>query len=156
VGTNGHSNGLVPWLKTLDSSVAAVNQGGRRKGAACIYLETWHSDIEEFLELRENTGDEAQRAHNLNLANWVPDIFMRRVEEDAMWSLFDPKAMPEFVDIYGDEFETAYVKAEKEGKFTRQVKARDLYARMMKSLAQTGNGWMTFKDASNKKSNQTG
>lgn len=155
-GTNGHSNGLVPWLKTLDSSVAAVNQGGKRKGAACIYLETWHSDMEEFIELRDNTGDEAQRAHNLNLANWVPDIFMRRVEEDAMWSLFDPKEVPEFVDTYGEEFEQKYVAAEAAGRFVRQVKARDLYARMMKTLAQTGNGWMTWKDASNKKSNQTG
>jgi ribonucleoside-diphosphate reductase alpha chain len=155
-GTNGHSNGIVPWLKTLDSSVAAVNQGGRRKGAACIYLETWHSDIEEFLELRDNTGDEAQRAHNLNLANWIPDLFMRRVEEDALWSLFDPKATPEFVDLFGEDFEKAYLKAESEKRFTRQVKARDLYARMMKSLAQTGNGWMTFKDACNLKSNQTG
>ncbi len=155
-GTNGHSNGLVPWLKTLDSSVAAVNQGGKRKGAACIYLETWHSDIEEFLELRDNTGDEAQRAHNLNLANWVPDIFMRRAEADAMWSLFDPSQVPEFVDLYGEEFDKAYEAAEAAGLSTRQVKARDLYARMMKTLAQTGNGWMTFKDASNKKSNQTG
>lgn len=155
-GTNGHSNGLVPWLKTLDSSVAAVNQGGRRKGAACIYLESWHSDIEEFIDLRDNTGDEAQRAHNLNLANWVPDIFMRRVEEDGMWSLFDPKDVPQFVDLFGEEFDAAYAAAEAEGIFTRQIKARDLYARMMKSLAQTGNGWMTWKDASNKKSNQTG
>jgi len=155
-GTNGHSNGLVPWLKTLDSSVAAVNQGGRRKGAACIYLESWHSDIEEFIDLRDNTGDEAQRAHNLNLANWVPDLFMRRVEEDGLWSLFDPKEVPEFVDLYGDEFDAAYTAAEAAGRFVRQVKARDLYARMMKSLAQTGNGWMTWKDASNKKSNQTG
>ncbi len=133
-----------------------MNQGGRRKGAACIYLESWHGDIEEFLELRDNTGDGAQRTHNLNLANWVPDIFMRRVEEDAMWSLFDPKEVPEFVDLYGEEFETAYVAAEAAGRFVRQVKARDLYQRMMKTLAQTGNGWMTFKDASNKKSNQTG
>lgn len=156
LGTNGHSNGLIPWLKTLDSSVAAVNQGGRRKGAACIYLETWHSDIEEFLELRENTGDNAQRAHNLNLANWVPDIFMRRVEEDGMWSLFDPKDLPELVDLYGEEFDKVYLAAEEAGRFTRQLKARDLYGRMMKSLAQTGNGWMTWKDASNKKSNQTG
>ena len=155
-GTNGHSNGLTPWLKTLDSSVAAVNQGGRRKGAACIYLDTWHSDIEEFLVLRDNTGDEAQRCHNLNLANWVPDIFMHRVESDEMWSLFDPKEVPEFVDLYGEAFEAAYLEAEKAGRFTRQVKARDLYMRMMKTLAQTGNGWMTFKDASNKKSNQTG
>lgn len=101
-GTNGFSNGLVPWLKTLDSSVAAVNQGGRRKGAACVYLETWHADIEEFLELRDNTGDEGRRTHNLNLANWVPDLFMKRVEEDGMWSLFDPKTIPSLVDLYGE------------------------------------------------------
>ena len=93
-GTNGHSNGIVPWLKTLDASVAAVNQGGKRKGACCVYLEPWHADIEEFLELRDNTGDEARRTHNLNLANWVPDLFMKRVEADADWSLFDPKAVP--------------------------------------------------------------
>lgn len=155
-GTNGHSNGLVPWLKTLDSSVAAVNQGGRRKGAACIYLETWHADIEEFLELRDNTGDEAQRTFNLNLANWVPDLFMARVEADALWSLFDPKAVPHLVDLFGAEFEQAYLAAEKEKLYLKQVKARDLYARMMKTLAETGNGWMTFKDASNLKSNQTG
>ncbi len=154
-GTNGHSNGIVPWLKTLDSSVAAVNQGGKRKGAACVYLETWHADIEEFLELRENTGDEAKRAHNLNLANWVPDIFMRRVEEGGQWSLFDPKDVPHFTDAFGEEFEKAYLEAEAKGLALRQLKARDLYARMMKSLAQTGNGWMTFKDASNTKCNQT-
>lgn len=155
-GTNGHSNGLIPWLKTLDSSVAAVNQGGRRKGAACIYLETWHADIEEFLELRDNTGDEASRAHNLNLANWVPDLFMKRVESDQMWSLFDPKVVPHFVDTFGEEFEKAYTEAEEKGLYVKQVKARDLYGRMMKTLAQTGNGWMTFKDACNNKSNQTG
>ena len=155
-GTNGHSNGLTPWLKTLDSSVSAVNQGGRRKGAACIYLETWHSDIEEFLELRDNTGDEAQRTHNLNLANWVPDLFMKRLEVDGMWSLFDPKETPEFVDLYGEAFEKAYEQAEADKRYVKQVKARDLYSRMMKTLAQTGNGWMTFKDASNIKSNQTG
>ena len=154
-GTNGHSNGLVPWLKTLDSSVAAVNQGGRRKGAACIYLETWHADVEEFLQLRDNTGDEAQRTHNLNLANWVPDLFMKRVESDEMWSLFDPKDVPEFVDLYGEDFEKAYVTAEQENRFVKQIKARELYSRMMKTLAQTGNGWMTFKDACNKKCNQT-
>lgn len=154
-GTNGHSNGIVPWLKTLDSSVAAVNQGGKRKGACCVYLETWHSDIEEFLELRDNTGDEAKRTHNLNLANWVPDLFMKRVESDQMWSLFDPKSVPHFTDIYGEEFEKAYLEAEAKGLAMRQVKARDLYARMMKTLAQTGNGWMTFKDASNMKANQT-
>ncbi len=155
VGTNGQSNGVVPWLKTLDSSVAAVNQGGKRKGAACVYLETWHNDIEDFLDLRENTGDDARRAHNLNLANWVPDLFMSRVENNEQWSLFDPKTMPELVDTYGDEFERIYIKAEAEGKYERQLPARDLYARMMRTLAQTGNGWMTFKDASNRKSSQT-
>lgn len=154
-GTNGHSNGIVPWLKTLDSSVAAVNQGGKRKGACCVYLESWHADIEDFLELRDNTGDEAKRTHNLNLANWVPDLFMERVEKDEVWSLFDPKIVPHFPDLYGEEFEKAYLDAEKNGLYVRQVKARDLYARMMKTLAQTGNGWMTFKDQSNKKSNQT-
>lgn len=155
-GTNGKSNGLIPFLKTLDSSVAAVNQGGRRKGAACVYLETWHADIEEFLELRNNTGDEAQRTHNLNLANWIPDLFMRRVQNDETWSLFDPKDVPHFVDTFGEEFEKAYAEAEKKGLYRRQVKARDLYSRMMKTLAQTGNGWVTFKDMSNLKCNQTG
>ena len=155
-GTNGHSNGIVPWLKTLDSSVAAVNQGGKRKGAACVYLETWHGDIDEFLELRDNTGDEAKRTHNINIANWVPDLFMKRVETDSMWSLFDPNVVPHFTDLFGEEFETAYVQAETEKKYIKQVKARDLYSRMMKTLAQTGNGWMTYKDASNTKSNQTG
>ena len=92
--TNGFSSGITPWLKTLDASVAAVNQGGKRKGACCVYLETWHADIQEFLELRDNTGDEAQRTHNLNLANWIPDLFMKRVEADEMWSLFDPKTVP--------------------------------------------------------------
>ncbi len=140
----------------MDSSVAAVNQGGKRKGAACVYLETWHADIEEFLELRDNTGDEAKRAHNLNLANWVPDLFMKRVETDGMWSLFDPRTVPHFVDIYGPEFEAAYEEAEAKKLYMKQIKARDLYSRMMKTLAQTGNGWMTFKDASNMKANQTG
>ena len=154
-GTNGTSNGIVPWLKTLDSSVAAVNQGGKRKGAACVYVESWHADIEDFLELKNNTGDESRRAHNLNLANWVPDLFMKRVEEDGVWSLFDPKALPELVDTYGDEFERVYTQAEAEERYERQLPARELYARMMRTLAQTGNGWMTFKDTSNRKSNQT-
>lgn len=155
-GTNGHSNGIVPWLKTLDSSVAAVNQGGKRKGAACVYLEPWHGDIEEFLELRDNTGDASKRTHNLNLAMWVPDLFMKRVEADAMWSYFDPRVVPQLPDLYGDEFEKVYEEAEAKGLFIKQVKARELYSRMMKTLAETGNGWMTFKDHSNKKSNQTG
>ncbi|GAA4235153.1 ribonucleoside-diphosphate reductase alpha chain [Streptosporangium album] len=154
-GTNGHSNGIVPWLRTLDASVAAVNQGGRRKGAACVYLESWHADIEEFLELRDNTGEEARRTHNLNLANWVPDEFMRRVEADGVWSLFDPKEVPQLTDLYGAAFEEAYRAAEAEGRYVRQVPARSLYGRMMRTLAQTGNGWMTFKDAANRTSNQT-
>ncbi|MEI2699371.1 MAG: ribonucleoside-diphosphate reductase subunit alpha [Microthrixaceae bacterium] len=155
-GTNGLSNGIVPWLKTLDSSVAAVNQGGRRKGAACVYLESWHADIMTFLELKENTGDHARRTHNLNLANWVPDLFMERVEQDWQWSLFDPKKVPHLVDLYGDEFRDAYLLAESEGLYEEQVPARQVYSRMMRSLAETGNGWMTFKDASNEKCNQTG
>ncbi len=155
-GTNGLSNGIVPWLRTLDSSVAAVNQGGKRKGAACVYLESWHADIEDFLELRDNVGDHARRTHNLNLANWIPDLFMERVEQDWQWSLFDPKKVPHLTDLYGDEFRAAYVAAENEGLYERQVSARQLYSRMMRTLAQTGNGWVTFKDASNLKSNQTG
>jgi len=154
-GTNGKSNGIVPWLKTLDSSVAAVNQGGKRKGAACVYLETWHADVESFLELRDNTGDEARRTHNLNLANWVPDLFMQRVERDEEWSLFDPKAVPHLTDLYGEKFERAYLEAEDQGLAVRRVPARALYARMMRTLAQTGNGWMTFKDTCNAKCNQT-
>jgi ribonucleoside-diphosphate reductase alpha chain len=153
--TNGHSNGIVPWLKTLDASVAAVNQGGRRKGACCVYLEPWHADIEDFLELRDSTGDEARRTHNLNLACWVPDLFMRRVEQDASWSLFDPKAVPRLPDLYGEAFDRAYEEAEAQGLATRKIAARELYARMMRTLAQTGNGWMTFKDASNLRCNQT-
>ncbi len=155
-GTNGYSNGIVPWLKTLDSSVAAVNQGGKRKGACCVYLETWHADIQEFLELRDSTGDEALRTRNINIANWVPDLFMKRVGEDGVWSLFDPRAVPSFPDLYGKAFEAAYLDAEAKALYRRQVKARDLYAKMMKMLAETGNGWMCFKDASNFKSNQTG
>ena len=155
-GTNGLSNGIVPWLKTLDSSVAAVNQGGRRKGAACVYLESWHADIEDFLDLKENTGDPQRRTHNLNLANWIPDLFMERVEKDWQWSLFDPAKVPHLTDLYGPGFESAYLKAEEEGAYERQIPARELYSRMMRSLAQTGNGWMTFKDASNLKCNQTG
>lgn len=153
--TNGHSNGIVPWLKTLDSSVAAVNQGGKRKGAACVYLEPWHADVEEFLELRDNTGDEARRTHNLNLANWIPDLFMRRVEVDGEWSLFDPKAVPQLTDLYGKAFEVAYEQAESGGRAVKTVRARELYGKMMRTLAQTGNGWMTFKDKCNRASNQT-
>ena len=155
-GTNGKSNGIIPFLKTLDSSVQAVNQGGKRKGAACVYLESWHADIMSFLELRDNTGDEARRTHNINIANWIPDLFMERVQTNEMWSLFDPSKVPALVDTYGEEFRAVYTKAEKDGLFEEQVSARDLYGAMMKTLAQTGNGWMTFKDASNEKANQVG
>ncbi|MFJ4730792.1 ribonucleoside-diphosphate reductase subunit alpha [Streptomyces sp. NPDC088770] len=154
-GTNGHSNGIVPFLKTLDASVAAVNQGGRRKGAAAVYLETWHSDIEEFLELRDNTGEDARRTHNLNLAHWVPDEFMRRVNADGQWSLFSPADVPELTDLWGEEFDAAYRAAEARGLARKTMPARDLYGRMMRTLAQTGNGWMTFKDAANRTANQT-
>ncbi|MGW2486920.1 ribonucleoside-diphosphate reductase subunit alpha [Streptomyces sp. NPDC001606] len=154
-GTNGHSNGIVPFLKTLDASVAAVNQGGRRKGAAAVYLETWHSDIEEFLELRDNTGEDARRTHNLNLAHWIPDEFMRRVNADEQWSLFSPADVPELVDLWGAEFDAAYRKAEQAGLAKKTIPARELYGRMMRTLAQTGNGWMTFKDAANRTANQT-
>jgi ribonucleoside-diphosphate reductase alpha chain len=154
-GTNGLSNGIVPFLKTLDASVAAVNQGGRRKGAAAVYLETWHADIEEFLELRDNTGEDARRTHNLNLAHWIPDEFMRRVDADGQWSLFSPADVPELVDLWGEEFDAAYRRAEAAGLARRTLPARDLYGRMMRTLAQTGNGWMTFKDAANRTANQT-
>ncbi|MTE20933.1 ribonucleoside-diphosphate reductase subunit alpha [Streptomyces sp. TRM43335] len=154
-GTNGHSGGIVPFLRTLDASVAAVNQGGRRKGAACVYLETWHADVEEFLELRDNTGEDARRTHNLNIAHWIPDEFMRRVEADADWSLFSPSDVPELVDLWGEEFDAAYRRAEAAGLAVRTVPARTLYARMMRTLAQTGNGWMTFKDTANRTANQT-
>lgn len=153
--TNGHSSGIVPWLKTLDASVAAVNQGGKRKGACAVYLEPWHGDIEAFLELRDNTGDEARRTHNLNLAHWLPDLFLRRVEADAPWSLFDPKLVPQLPDLYGEEFDRAYEEAERAGLAEKTMPARELYGRMMRTLAETGNGWITFKDKSNRASNQT-
>lgn len=153
-GTNGKSNGVVPWLHTMSGSVAAVNQGGKRKGAAAVYLETWHADIMEFLELRDNTGDYEKRAYNLNLANWVPDLFMKRVKEDAIWSLFDPADAQDLPDLFGEAFERRYEELEAAGKFREQVSARKLYARMMKTLAETGNGWMCFKDTSNKRGNQ--
>lgn len=153
--TNGLSNGIVPWLKTLDASVAAVNQGGKRKGAACVYLEPWHADVETFLELRDNTGDENRRTHHLNIANWISDLFMARVERGEDWSLFDPKDVPELPDLWGEAFEHAYVQAEARGLAQKCLPARDLYAKMMRTLAQTGNGWMTFKDKSNRACNQT-
>lgn len=153
-GTGGPSNGIVPFLKTLDSSVKAVNQGGKRKGACCVYLETWHDDIEDYLSLRDTTGDEESRTRNLNFANWIPDLFMKKVKNGEEWYLFDP-AKVSFVDSYGADFENEYEKAVKEKKYTRSVDARKLYTKMMKTLGETGNGWITFKDACNIKNNQT-
>ena len=152
-GTNGKSNGIVPFLHSFDANVAAVNQGGRRKGAACVYLETHHPDIMEFLELRDNTGDPDKRTYNLNLANWIPDLFMKRVKSNEMWSLFDPNDAPELTDLFGDEYEERYLELEKEEKYVRQISAQKVYARMMRTLAETGNGWMAWKDVSNRRCN---
>ena len=154
-GTNGLSNGIIPFLKVFDSSVHAVNQGGKRKGAAAVYIEPWHSDIENFLELRNNTGSEERRAHNLNLALWIPDLFMERVETDGEWSLFSPSDVPELLSTFGDTFKQHYQAAEAAGKAMKKISARALYARMMQTLAETGNGWMCFKDQSNSRSAQT-
>ena len=155
-GTNGQSRGIVPFLKTLDASVSAVNQGGKRKGACCVYLEPWHADILDFLALRDNTGDEARRCHNLNIANWIPDLFMQRVEADGVWSLFDPRQEPTLCDTYGEAFNRAFEEAERAGRYVQQMPARELYGRMMCTLAETGNGWICFKDAANRLCNQTG
>ena len=147
----------MPFLNTLDASVAAVNQGGRRKGAACVYLETWHADIEEFLELRDNTGEDARRTHNLNLANWIPDEFMRRVEADADVVAVRPRPRcPSWSTCGARPSTRPTARPRQEGRCVRTVKARDLYGTMMRTLAQTGNGWMTFKDAANRTCNQTG
>lgn len=154
-GTNGLSNGIIPFLKVFDSSVHAVNQGGKRKGAAAIYIEPWHADIESFLELRNNTGAEERRTHNLNLALWIPDLFMRRVEADGEWSLFSPDSTPILLKTFGAEFDRAYEQYEKEGKALKKVPARQLYSRMMQTLAETGNGWICFKDKANLRSSQT-
>jgi ribonucleoside-diphosphate reductase alpha chain len=154
-GTNGLSNGIIPFLKVFDSSVHAVNQGGKRKGAAAIYLEPWHSDIETFLELRNNTGAEERRTHNLNLALWIPDLFMKRVEADGDWSLFSPSDVPDLQNSYGEKFEQLYERYEQSGKTMKKVSARALYSRMMQTLAETGNGWMCFKDKANLRSAQT-
>ena len=154
-GTNGLSNGIIPFLKVFDSSVHAVNQGGKRKGAAAVYLEPWHSDVESFLELRNNTGAEERRAHNLNLALWVPDLFMKRVEQNGDWSLFSPSDVKDLHDLYGEAFETRYAEYEAAGKARKTMPARQLYGRMMQSLAETGNGWICFKDQANLRSAQT-
>ena len=154
--TNGLSNGIVPFLKVFDSSVHAVNQGGKRKGAAAIYLEPWHGDVESFLELRNNTGSDERRTHNLNLALWIPDLFMRRVENDQQWSLFSPDAVPKLLTSYGEAFDKAYEQYEQENVAQKTVSARQLYARMTQCLAETGNGWLCFKDKANLRSAQTG
>lgn len=155
--SNGKAGGVIPFLKTLDSSVACVTQAGRRRGACCVYLEAWHADIEDFLELRNNTGDEARRTYNLNLSNWIPDLFMKRVEEDGIWTLFDPKDVPNLIDSYGEWFEKLYISCEQDNTLIKkQIKARELYGKMMRTLAQTGQGWMSFKDRCNEASNQTG
>lgn len=144
----------VEFDETYTVQGALLHNGGKRKGAAAIYLEPHHPDIMQFLELKDNTGEREQRAYNLNLANWVSDLFMKRVKEDGIWSLFDPTVAPELVDLYGDAYEARYLELEAEGRYTEQLPARKVYARMMRTLAETGNGWMTFKDTCNKRGNQ--
>ena len=158
-GTNGESQGVVPFLKVVNDTAVAVNQGGKRKGAVCTYLETWHLDIEEFLELRKNTGDDRRRTHDLNTANWIPDLFMRRVMEKGSWTLFSPSDCPDLHDKFGLPFETAYVAYEEKaarGEITpsRQVQATDLWRKMLSMLFETGHPWITFKDACNVRSPQ--
>ena len=158
-GTNGESQGVVPFLKVVNDTAVAVNQGGKRKGAVCTYLETWHLDIEEFLELRKNSGDDRRRTHDMNTANWIPDLFMRRVMEKGNWTLFSPNNVPELHDLFGAEFETAYVAYEAKaarGEITpsRTVPASDLWRKMLTMLFETGHPWITFKDACNVRSPQ--
>jgi len=158
-GTNGKSQGVVPFLKVVNDTAVAVNQGGKRKGAVCAYLETWHLDIEEFLELRKNTGDDRRRTHDMNTANWIPDLFMRRVMDGGDWTLFSPSNTPDLHDLFGVAFETAYVgyeaKADRgELKLFRRLPARDLWRKMLSMLFETGHPWITFKDACNVRSPQ--
>ncbi len=158
-GTNGKSQGVVPFLKVANDTLVAVNQGGRRRGSGCAYLETWHIDIEEFLELRKNTGDERRRTHDMNTANWVPDLFMERVHQNGMWTLFSPNELPELHDCYGNEFKIAYERYEtaaREGhlKIWKQVSAVELWRKMLTMLFETGHPWMTFKDPCNLRSPQ--
>jgi len=158
-GTNGESQGVVPFLKVVNDTAVAVNQGGKRKGAVCAYLETWHLDIEEFLELRKNTGDDRRRTHDMNTSNWIPDLFMRRVMEKGSWTLFSPSDTPDLHDKFGQEFEKAYVgyeaRAERgELKPSRKVQATDLWRKMLSMLFETGHPWITFKDACNIRSPQ--
>ncbi|MDP1687927.1 ribonucleoside-diphosphate reductase subunit alpha [Hydrogenophaga sp.] len=158
-GTNGESQGVVPFLKVVNDTAVAVNQGGKRKGAVCTYLETWHLDIEEFLELRKNTGDDRRRTHDMNTANWIPDLFMKRVMEKGEWSLFSPNNVPDLHDKFGIEFEKAYVAYEEKAargeiKPYRKVPATDMWRKMLSMLFETGHPWITFKDACNVRSPQ--
>ncbi|NBW79731.1 MAG: ribonucleoside-diphosphate reductase subunit alpha, partial [Betaproteobacteria bacterium] len=158
-GTNGESQGVVPFLKVVNDTAVAVNQGGKRKGAVCTYLETWHLDIEEFLELRKNTGDDRRRTHDMNTANWIPDLFMRRVMEKGEWTLFSPSDVPDLHDLFGAEFEKAYTAYEAKAKTgeikpSKTVQAIDLWRKMLSMLFETGHPWITFKDACNVRSPQ--
>jgi ribonucleoside-diphosphate reductase alpha chain len=158
-GTNGESQGVVPFLKVVNDTAVAVNQGGKRKGAVCTYLETWHLDIEEFLELRKNTGDDRRRTHDMNTSNWIPDLFMRRVMEKGEWTLFSPSDVPDLHELYGKAFEkayTAYEQMAKEGKIkpSKTVQATDLWRKMLSMLFETGHPWITFKDPCNIRSPQ--
>lgn len=158
-GTNGRSQGVVPFLKVANDTAVAVNQGGKRKGAVCAYLETWHMDVEEFLELRKNTGDDRRRTHDMNTANWVPDLFMKRVFEDKEWTLFSPNSVPDLHDLYGPAFEQRYEEYEQlaaQGKIKpyKTVKAVDLWRKMLGMLFETGHPWITFKDSCNLRSPQ--
>ena len=158
-GTNGKSQGVVPFLKVANDTAVAVNQGGKRKGAMCAYLETWHLDIEEFLDLRKNTGDDRRRTHDMNTANWVPDLFMKRVTENKSWTLFSPHETPDLHDLSGKAFEEQYLAYEQmaengEIKNTKQVQAVDLWRKMLGMLYETGHPWITFKDPCNLRSPQ--
>jgi ribonucleoside-diphosphate reductase alpha chain len=158
-GTNGKSQGVVPFLKVVNDTAVAVNQGGKRKGAVCSYLETWHLDIEEFLELRKNTGDDRRRAHDMNTANWIPDLFMKRVFEDQEWTLFSPNEVPDLHELHGKAFEERYAHYEKMAKegslyVHKTVRAKDLWRKMLSMLFETGHPWITFKDACNIRSPQ--
>ena len=158
-GTDGKSQGVVPFLKVVNDTAVAVNQGGKRKGAVCAYLETWHLDIEEFLELRKNTGDDRRRTHDMNTANWIPDLFMKRVSEDGEWTLFSPSDCPDLHDLYGLAFERRYLAYEEqtrtgELKLFRRIKAMELWRKMVSMLFETGHPWITFKDTCNVRSPQ--
>ena len=158
-GTNGKSQGIVPFLKVVNDTAVAVNQGGKRKGAVCAYLETWHMDIEEFLELRKNTGDDRRRTHDMNTANWIPDLFMKRVFEDGAWTLFSPNDVPDLHDLYGKAFEERYEHYEQmarngELKLHKTLKAQNLWRKMLGMIFETGHPWMTFKDPCNLRSPQ--